>query len=87
MLNLDAIEPTTFEFQLGGKKYTIPTLDSIDAAPVLDVIEGNDVSTASVTALFRAIIAKHAPDAMEHMSIAQLKALTSAYMSTGDAGE
>lgn len=87
MLNLDEIAPRSFGFQLGGKTYQIPTLDSIGAAPVLDLIEGGGDATAGTTALFRAILAEHAPEAMEVLTVAQLKALTTAYMRTGNAGE
>ena len=39
MLNLDDIQPRVMEFRLGGETYAVPTLDALDADPVLAIID------------------------------------------------
>lgn len=88
MINLDSIQPQTYEFTLGGKVYQIPTLDGLEVQPVLDIIEdGKKVTEGDVAALFRSLMRKHAPEALEQMSVAQLSALMKDYLSGGDLGE
>ena len=87
MTNLDAIQTEPFGFTLGGKDYSIPALDSLDADLVLDLISKDDVSMGDVMALFRATLDKHAPEALERMRLDQLKALLRDWMGTGNVGE
>lgn len=88
MINLDAIQPKTLDFTLGGAAYSIPTLDALDAEPVLALIDkGDDMSPSEILALFRDTLAKHAPGALEHMTLEQLKALLGEWRTTGDVGE
>lgn len=87
MINLDDIKPRMMEFQLGGETYAIPMLDAMDADPVLDMIQRGEIDRADIIGLFRTVLAKHAPNALESMSVAQLHALLGAWQKTGDAGE
>ena len=87
MLNLDDIKPRVMEFRLGGETYAVPTLDALDADPVLAIIDKGDVNRADIINLFRATLDKHAKGAVEHMTLAQLHALLAEWQKTGDAGE
>lgn len=88
MLNLDDIKPRGMEFELGGKSYSVPTIDAMDADPVLDLLtKGEGVERADVITLFRAVLERHAPDALRQMTLAQLKALVAEWTKTGDVGE
>ena len=87
MIDLDAIQPKTLDFTLGGASYSIPTLDALQADAVLDLIDKGDVSRNDVIALFRGVIATHAPGALKDMTVERLKALLDAWQATGDVGE
>lgn len=88
MLDLDAVEARTFDFALGGKTYTVPTIDCMDAELALDVTEsGEGIGRADMVELFRKVMAKHAPGALGKMNAAQLNKLIDAWKGTGDAGE
>lgn len=87
MIDLDAIKPSTMDFQLDGETYSVPTLDTLDAENVLDLLNKETVSRTDILAMFREVIQKHAPNALGHMTLAQLKALLDAWESTGSAGE
>lgn len=87
MLNLDDIQPRVMEFRLGGETYAVPTLDALEADPVLSLIEGGNVDRADIINLFRSVLDKHAKGAVEHMTLAQLHALLAEWQRTGDAGE
>ena len=87
MLDLDAIQPRTMGFTLHGEAYSIPTLDALDADGLLGLAEKERVDRSDILALFRSVIDKHAPGAMERMSIAQFRALLEAWQETGDVGE
>ena len=87
MIDLDAIQPATMDFQLGGVAYSVPTLDAIDADSVLALVDKDSVSRSDVLAMFRDVLRKHAPGALGAMSLAQLKALLLEWQETGSAGE
>lgn len=87
MLNLDDIQPRVMEFRLGGETYAVPTLDALEADPVLSLIEGGNVDRADIINLFRAVLDKHAKGAVERMTLAQLHALLAEWQKSGDAGE
>lgn len=86
MLNLDDIKPRTMEFAIGGRQYAIPTIDSLDADTIVDVIEGGAGSVEYIK-LFRGVLAKHAPEALGSMTVAQMNALLKEWQKTGNAGE
>ena len=87
MLNLDDIQPRVMEFRLCGETYAVPTLDALEADPVLSLIEDGNVDRADIINLFRSVLDKHAKGAVEHMTLAQLHALLAEWQRTGDAGE
>lgn len=87
MIDLDAIQPRTMDFTLDGEGYSIPALDSLDAETLLGLVEKEHVERADVLAMFRTLLEKHAPGALGHMSLAQLKALLDAWQETGNVGE
>lgn len=87
MIDLDAIQPGTMEFQLRGVTYSVPTLDALEADPVLELVNREGVRESDVLALFRGVLEKHAPEALAGMTLAQLKALVSGWQTTGDVGE
>ena len=87
MLDLDAIQTKTMGFTLGGEPFEIPTLDSLEADALLGLAIGESVSRSDVLDLFRSVIDKHAPGAMERMTLAQFRALLDAWQDTGDVGE
>ena len=87
MIDLDAIQNRTLDFQLGGVAYSIPALDALGADEVLDLVNKGTLDRTDVLELFRSILAKHAHGAMDAMTLSQLRALLEAWQETGDAGE
>lgn len=87
MLNLDDIKPRTMEFVLDGVTYAVPTLDALDADPVLAIIDKGEIDRSAIIGLFRGVLAKHAAGALERLTLAQLHALLAEWQKTGDAGE
>ena len=87
MINLDAVQTRTMDFTLNGEGYSVPTLDSLDAETLLVLVEKEHVDRSDILAMFRGVLDRHAPGAIERMSIAQLKALLEAWQETGNVGE
>lgn len=87
MVDLDAIQQNTMDFTLGGSRYSVPALDSLDADELLGLVEKGSVDRSDILALFRSVIERHAPGAMEGMTLAQFRALLEAWQETGDVGE
>lgn len=87
MIDLDAIQPRTMEFQLGGKAYSVPTLDALDISLALDLVDKDGAGSRDILALFRNLMAEHAPGALEHMTVEQFKTLFGEWQQTGNVGE
>lgn len=87
MIDLDAIQPSTMDFRFHGKTYSVPTIDALEADPVLELVNREGVRESDVLALFRSVLEEHAPEALAGMTLAQLKALVSGWQTTGDVGE
>lgn len=86
MLNLDAIKPRTVDFELGGEKYSLPSIDALDADNVLGLVMDGGTSV-DMMALFKAVLEKHAPGALEKMRVDQMRALLGEWQKSGNAGE
>lgn len=88
MLNLDEITVPPFEFQIHGKAYSVPAINGLEVEPVLDmIIDDKPMTRADLTELFRSVVRKYAPDALEGMTIEQFKRISTEYMNSGNAGE
>lgn len=87
MIDLDAIQPSYYEFTLKGKGYTVPSMDSLPAEMVLDLACKGDVTRSDLALLFNTVLKEYAPDALRLMSSAQLKAMLADWTKTGNVGE
>lgn len=87
MLNLDEIRPREIPFTLGGREYSIPTIDALDADTAIDFIGRKDVEGADYLGLFRSVVERHAPGALESLTVAQMRALLADWQRSGNAGE
>lgn len=86
-IDLDAIKPKTLDFPLDGNTYSIPMIDALPAEIALDLVESGTVDRGEMVKLFRSILEKHAPGALERLTLEQLMALLEAWQQTGTVGE
>ena len=87
MLDLDAIEPRSYEFRHNGRTYAVPTLDSLEADVLLDLVDGGSVDATAALDLFLSVLDEHAPGAREGMTLAKLKLLLADWQKSGNVGE
>ena len=86
MFKLESAKPELFEFTYKGKKYGVPTVDSLPISTFMrirkkmgEAEDASEVMFDEVMALFE----QYAPKVMDEISLTQAKKLLDAYSASG----
>lgn len=85
---LEAAKPEMFEFTYKGKKYGVPTVDSLPFSTFMRIRKKMSESSDAGEAGFDEIMGlfeQYAPKVMEEINLAQAKELFVAYSASGSA--
>lgn len=88
MYKLEEAKPELFEFTYKGKKYGVPTIDSLPFATFMRIRkkmgESDDAGEAGFDEIM-GLFEQYAPKVMESINLAQAKELFIAYSASGSA--
>lgn len=88
MYKLEEAKPELFEFTYKGKKYGVPTIDSLPFATFMRIRkkmgESDDAGEAGFDEIM-GLFEQYAPKVMEDINLAQAKELFIAYSASGSA--